>query len=203
VHAIGDRAVSELLDAWEQVVAANGPRERRLRMEHAQHIRAQDAARFAALGAIASMQPYHAIDDARWIVERIGEARCAEAYVFRSLLDAGVRLAFGSDWPVAPLDAVAGIDAAVNRRPVDGTHREGWHAEQRLTATQALHAYTAGAAYAAFAEHDLGTLEPGTLADLVVLDRDITDPANREAVRETKVVLTVAGGRVVHDAGPR
>jgi predicted amidohydrolase YtcJ len=202
VHAIGDRAVSELLDAWERIVATNGPRDRRLRMEHAQHVRPQDVARFAALGAIASMQPYHTIDDARWIAERIGEARCAEAYVFCSLLEAGVRLAFGSDWPVAPLDPIGGIDAAVNRRPVDGTHPDGWRAEQRLTATQALHAYTSGAAYAAFAEHDVGTLEPGKLADLVVLDTDVTDPANRDAIAGTQVLLTILGGRVVYDSLP-
>jgi predicted amidohydrolase YtcJ len=120
--------------------------------------------------------------------------------VFRSLLDAGAHLAFGSDWPVAPLDPIAGTDAAVNRRPVDGTRCGGWHAEQRLTAAQALHAYTAGAAYAALAERNVGTLEPGKLADLVVLDADITDPANRDEIAGTQVVLTIQGGHMVYDS---
>ncbi|MBM3473620.1 MAG: amidohydrolase [Armatimonadetes bacterium] len=186
-HAIGDRAVSELLDAMD------GP-QHGLRIEHAQHIRPQDVPRLAEAGVVASMQPYHAIDDARWMAERIGEARCAEAFPFRSLLDAGVALAFGSDWPVAPLDVMAGIDAAVNRRPVDGTYAEGWHPEQRIGVPEALVAYTRNAARAALAQEDLGTLEPGKQADLVVLDRDITDPVNRDAITETSVVLTMLAG---------
>ena len=193
VHAIGDRAVSELLDAWEVLP----PRGRR-RMEHAQHIRSTDVARFAALGAIASVQPYHAIDDARWIAERLGEARCSEAFVFRSLRDAGVRLAFGSDWPVAPLDVLAGIEAAVNRRPVDGRHLDGWHPEQRVSTEDALRAYTVNAAHAARAERDLGTLEPGKLADLVALDTDLTDARNHDAISHAQVALTIVGGRVVY-----
>lgn len=197
VHAIGDRATAELLGLWEDVAETNGARDRRLRMEHAQHIRRRDLPRFAACGALASMQPYHCIDDARWAEARIGRERCAEAYVFRSLLDAGVRLAFGSDWPVAPLDPLAGINAAVNRRPVDAPGATAWHPEQRITVAEALRAYTSDAAYAVFRENELGTLEPGKLADLVVLSRDITDPANRDAIAETEVVLTMLGGEVV------
>ncbi|MGQ9729871.1 MAG: amidohydrolase [Candidatus Zipacnadales bacterium] len=197
VHAIGDRAVSELLDAWETLSATNGPRDRRLRMEHAQHIRPPDLPRFAALGVIASMQPYHAIDDARWAQQRIGAQRCAEAFVWRDLLDAGVRLAFGSDWPVAPLDVLAGIAAAVHRRPTDGSSPDGWYPRQAIAVAQALRAYTADAAFAVFADHQLGTLEPGKLADVVVLDRDITDPANQNLLSETNVVLTMVGGETV------
>jgi predicted amidohydrolase YtcJ len=198
VHAIGDRATAELLGLWEKVAEGNGPRDRRLRMEHAQHIQSKNLARFAALGAIASMQPYHCIDDARWAEARIGPKRCSEAYVFRSLIDAGVRLAFGSDWPVAPLDPLAGIEAAANRCAVDDPSREAWHAEQRTTVAEALRAYTRDAAHAVFREDELGTLEPGKLADLVVLSRDITDPANRDAIGGTDVVLTMLGGKVVY-----
>ena len=199
VHAIGDRAVSELLSAWEAVAEANGPRDRRFRMEHAQHIRAADIERFRRLGAVASMQPYHATDDSRFCEKRIGAERCGEAYAFRSLSEAGVALAFGSDWPVAPLDVIAGIDSAANRRPAG--EADPWHPEQRLPVAEALAACTSGAAYAAFAEGELGTLEPGKLADLVVLSRDVTGPAEAEAIGETEVLLTMMGGRVVHEAG--
>lgn len=198
VHAIGDRAVSELLSTWERLIEAHGPRDRRLRMEHAQHIRTQDLLRFERLGVIASVQPYHAIDDSRWMKDRLGELRCGEAFVFRSLLDAGVQLALGSDWPVAPLDVLAGIDAAVNRRSLDGRHPKGWHPEQRITVSEALRGYTEVAARAAFAECEVGTLTPNKFADLVVLDRDITHPGNRDAIAETRVALTMIGGKVVY-----
>ncbi|HJN14015.1 MAG TPA: amidohydrolase [Armatimonadota bacterium] len=197
VHAIGDRAVSELLDAWEALVEANGERDRRLRMEHAQHIRAEDVERFGKLGVVGSVQPYHVIDDARFCESRIGKERCAEAYAFRSLLSAGTRLALGSDWPVAPLDVIAGIDAAVNRRP-EG-EADAWYPEQRICVDDALAGYTLDAARAAFAEDELGTIEEGKLADIVVLDRDITDEAEMERIGETEVALTVGGGRVIHD----
>jgi predicted amidohydrolase YtcJ len=196
VHAIGDRAVSELLDAMEGSL-------RGLRIEHAQHIRPRGVPRLAQSGAIASMQPYHAIDDSRWMAERIGEARCAEAFVFRSLLDAGVALAFGSDWPVAPLDVLAGIDAAVNRRSLDGTHPGGWHPEQRIGLAEALVAYTRDAARAALSGDQVGTLEPGKLADLVVLDTDITNPANRDGIAEASVDLTILAGAPCAPHGPR
>jgi predicted amidohydrolase YtcJ len=203
VHAIGDRAVAELLTIWERLVAGEPPRDRRLRMEHAQHVRAADLSRFARLGTIPSMQPYHLADDGRWAEERIGAERCAEAFAFRSLLDCGVRLAFGSDWPVAPLDPLQGMDAAVSRRTLDGRHAEGWHPEQRISMAEALCAFTTDAAYAIFREKDLGSLEPGKLADLVVLSRDITDPALGDAITETKVALTMLGGRVVYGEARR
>jgi predicted amidohydrolase YtcJ len=199
VHAIGDRANAELLDIFAEARRVNGPRDRRFRIEHAQHLRPQDYRRFAELGVIASMQPYHAIDDGRWAEGRIGPVRCASSYANRSLLDAGAKLAFGSDWSVAPIDAIGGIDAAVNRRTLDGKHPEGWYPEQRVTVEQAVEAYTLGSAYAGFQEKDRGTLTPGKLADLVVLSRDILAPAERDRIAETKVLLTVVGGKVVYE----
>jgi predicted amidohydrolase YtcJ len=199
VHAIGDRGNAELLDLFAAAIAKNAPRDRRFRIEHAQHLRPQDYARFAELKVIASMQPYHIIDDGRWAEGRIGAKRCASSYACRSLLDAGAKLAFGSDWPVAPLDPLAGIDAAVNRRTLDGKHPAGWFPEQKITVHEALAAYTTDAAYATFQEKHLGTLAPGKLADLVVLSRDILDPAQRDRIGQTHVEMTMVGGRVVFE----
>jgi predicted amidohydrolase YtcJ len=199
VHAIGDRANAELLDIFAEVAKANGPRDRRFRVEHAQHLRPQDYARFKELGVIASMQPYHAIDDGRWAEGRIGARRCASSYAFRSLLDAGARLAFGSDWSVAPLSPILGIDAAVNRRTLDGKDPKGWFPEQRIGVAEAVEAYTLTSAYAAFQEKDRGSIEAGKLADLVVLSRDILADAERDHIAETAVVLTMVGGKVVYE----
>jgi predicted amidohydrolase YtcJ len=199
VHAIGDRGNAEMLDIFAEAIKKNGPRDGRFRIEHAQHVRHEDFRRFAALGVIASMQPYHAIDDGRWAEGRIGKKRCATSYAWRSMLDAGAKLAFGSDWNVAPLDAILGIDAAVNRRTLDGKHPEGWFPEQRIRVEEAIEAYTLGSAYAAFQEKDRGTLEPGKLADLVVLSRDILAPAERNHIGETEVFMTVIGGKTVYD----
>ncbi len=201
VHAIGDRANAEMLDIFAAVARDNGPRDRRFRMEHAQHLRPEDPARFAVLAVVPSMQPYHVIDDARWAEGRIGAKRCASSYAYRSLLDAGAQLAFGSDWPVAPLSPLLGIDAAVNRRPLDGKHPEGWFGAQKISVAEALAAYTRGSAWAGFEEKDRGSLQVGKLADLVVLSRDILDPGQRDHIAETTVVLTMVGGRVVHEAG--
>jgi hypothetical protein len=200
VHAIGDRANSEMLDIFGEVVRENGARDRRFRVEHAQHLRPDDFARYAKLGVIASVQPYHIIDDGRWAEGRIGKERCASSYANRTFLDAGVRLAFGSDWSVAPLDPLLGIDAAVNRRTLDGKHPDGWFPEQKITVQEAIEAYTLGAAYAGFQEKDRGSLEPGKLADLVVLSRDILAPAERDHIAKTRVMMTVVGGRVVYEA---
>jgi predicted amidohydrolase YtcJ len=200
VHAIGDEGNATILDIFADAARENGPRDRRFRVEHAQHLRPQDYRRFHDLNVIASMQPYHAIDDGRWAEGRIGKERCASSYAFRSLLDAGAVLAFGSDWPVAPLDPLVGIDAAVNRRTLDGKHPEGWFPEQRITVAEAVTAYTRGSAYAAFQENERGSLKPGKLADLVVLSRDIFAPAERDRIADTKVQLTVVGGAVVFEA---
>jgi predicted amidohydrolase YtcJ len=196
VHAIGDRANSEILDVFERVAKKNGPRDRRFRIEHAQHLRAEDISRFAKLHVIASMQPYHAIDDGRWAEKRIGRERCRTTYAFRSLLDAGATLVFGSDWDVAPLSPLAGIDAAVNRRTLDGKNPDGWIPEQKISPVEALRAYTTGAAYAAFEETEKGSLVPGRLADFVVLSGDLLSAPPRELDR-IRVDATVVGGRVV------
>jgi predicted amidohydrolase YtcJ len=198
-HAIGDRGNAELLDIFAEVERLNGPRDRRFRDEHTQHLRAEDIPRFKTLGVVASMQPYHVIDDGRWAEGRIGPELLKTSYAYRSLLDSGAHLAFGSDWPVAPLSPILGIDAAVNRRTLDGKHPEGWFPAQRISAREAVDAYTRGAAWAAMREHDEGSLAPGMLADLVVLTRDILDPAESEHIAETKVAMTILGGRVVYE----
>ncbi|MEO8189233.1 MAG: amidohydrolase [Acidobacteriota bacterium] len=197
IHAIGDRANREILDVYERVARSNGPRDRRFRIEHAQHLRPADIPRFGRLGVIASMEPYHAIDDGRWAEKRIGRERCRTTYAFRSLLDAGARLAFGSDWDVAPLSPIAGIDAAVTRRTIDGRNPRGWFPEQRIGVVEALTAYGSGAAWAAFEENEKGTLAPGKLADFVVLSSDIVSvPADR--IVDAKVEATVVGGKIVY-----
>jgi predicted amidohydrolase YtcJ len=198
VHAIGDKANHQMLSIFEEVAASNGRRDRRFRIEHAQHIRALDIARFAKQKVIASMQPYHCADDGRWAEKRIGYERCKTTYAFRSLLDAGAVLAFGSDWTVAPLNPMEGIAAAVTRRTLDGKYPKGWIPEQKITVDEAVRAYTVGSAYAEFAEESKGTIAPGKLADLVVLSEDIysVDPNEIEKVR---VDLTIMDGRVVHE----
>lgn len=201
VHAIGDRGNSTLLDLFAETAAKNGQRDRRFRIEHAQHLRQEDFGRFAQGDVIASMQPYHAIDDGRWAEGRIGAERCTSSYAFRSLLDHGGRLAFGSDWPVAPLDPLAGIDAAVNRRTLDGDHPGGWFPEQRITVAEAVRAYTLDAAYAHFSEKRTGSLTSGKLADFVILSRDVLADAERSAIADTKVLMTVMGGKIVYEAG--
>ena len=199
VHAIGDRANAELLDIFAEVAKANGPRDRRFRIEHAQHLRPQEYGRFRELDVIASLQPYHIIDDGRWAEGRIGPKRCASSYACRSLLDAWAKVAFGSDWSVAPLNPVPGIDGAVNRRTLDGKHPGGWFPEQKISAAAAVEAYTLTSAYAAFQEKRRGSLEVGKLADLVVLSRDILAEGERDHIGKAEVVLTVVGGKVVYE----
>ncbi len=203
VHAIGDRGNSTLLDLFSEAAKTNGPRDRRFRIEHAQHLRPEDYPRFAGLDVIASMQPYHAIDDGRWAEGRIGAERCRSSYAFRSLLEHGARLAFGSDWPVAPLDPLAGIDAAVNRRTLDGAHPHGWFPQQRITVAEAIRAYTFDAAYANSSEDRLGSIAVGKQADLVVLSRDILAEQEQSKIAEAKVVMTVMGGQIVYQAERR
>ncbi len=198
VHAIGDRAIHLLLDIYERTVKANGPRERRLRIEHAQHILPADFARFKQLNIIASVQPYHAIDDGRWFERAIGKKRCETTYAFRTLLDNGIPLAFGSDWFVAPPSPIEGIYAAVTRRTIDGKNPNGWYPEQKVTLTEALKAYTIDAAYATFLEQKLGSIEPGKLADIVVLGRDPFDTPPSE-LNTIPVRKTILGGKVVFD----
>jgi predicted amidohydrolase YtcJ len=201
VHAIGDQANADLLDIFIEVSKQPRPG-RRFRVEHAQHLRPQDYQRFAAWDIVPSMQPYHAIDDGRWAEGRIGAKRCESSYAFRSLLDAGAKLAFGSDWSVAPINPLEGIDAAVNRRTLDGKYPGGWVPEQRITVAEAIEAYTMGSAYAGRAENDRGSIAVGKLADFVVLDRDILSPAERDQIAKTQVVLTITGGQIRFDARP-
>jgi predicted amidohydrolase YtcJ len=195
VHAIGDRANGLLLDIYERVQKENGARDRRFRIEHAQHLAPADIPRFAALGVIPSMQPYHAIDDGRWAATIIGP-RIRTTYAFRSLIDQKARLAFGSDWFVAPPTPLDGIYAAVTRRTLDDKNPGGWVPEEKIGVEEALRAYTANAAFASFEEGQKGTLAPGRLADVVMLDRNIFEIAP-EQIRDVKVVLTAVGGRVV------
>jgi predicted amidohydrolase YtcJ len=199
VHAIGDKANAVMLDIFADVAKQGGARDRRFRIEHVQHLRPADYPRFKELGVVASMQPYHVIDDGRWAEGRIGAKRCASSYAYRSLLDAGARLAFGSDWPVAPLDPIPGIDAAVNRRTLDSKHPNGWFPEQRITVAEAVEAYTLGSAFGGFQEKEKGAIAAGKLADFVVLSRDILDAKERDRIAETKAIMTVVGGKVVFE----
>jgi predicted amidohydrolase YtcJ len=198
VHAIGDRANRVQLDIFQRVARENGPRDRRFRIEHAQHLHPADVPRFAELGVIPSMQPYHAIDDGRWADKVIGRERAKGTYAFRSLLDAAASLAFGSDWFVAPPTPLEGIYAAVTRRTLDERNPAGWVPEQKITVEEALRAYTRGAAYAEFAETEKGVLARGMLADFVLIDRDLTR-VPPETIHEAKVMLTVVGGRPVFE----
>jgi predicted amidohydrolase YtcJ len=200
VHAIGDRAIGMLLDIYERVAKEDGVRDRRFRVEHTQHLREQDIPRFAQLGVIASMQPYHAIDDGRWAEQFIGK-RIATTYAFRSLLDNKARLAFGSDWFVAPATPLEGIYAAVTRRTLDDENPDGWVPAQKITVEEALRAYTTGGAYASFDESRKGTLAAGKLADLVMIDRDLFNIPPEE-IRNAKVLTTVVGGQVVSGEWP-
>ena len=199
IHAIGDEGNAELLDMFAHAIKKNGPRDRRFRIEHAQHLRVEDYPRFAKLGVIASMQPYHIIDDGRWAEGRIGTKRCESSYAMRSLLDHGAKVAFGSDWSVAPLNPLLGIDAAVNRRTLDGKHPDGWFPNQKITVAEAIECYTLTSAYAAFQEKDVGSLEPGKLADFVVLSRDILAPGERDNIARTDVLMTFVGGKKVYE----
>lgn len=197
IHAIGDRAIAEILDMYERLGGSNAAAHR-FRIEHAQHMRPQDFARFAKLGIIASMQPYHAIDDGRWAEKRLGHERARWSYAWRSMLAAGVPLAFGSDWPVAPLSPILGIYAAVTRATLDGKHPDGWFPQQRLTVEEALLAYTQGSAYAAFQEDEKGSIAPGKLGDIVVLSDDLfTIPPAR--IKDAHVVMTIVGGKIIYE----
>ncbi|MBN1351780.1 amidohydrolase [candidate division KSB1 bacterium] len=201
-HAIGDKANHIVLDAYEKAMRENGSRESRFdprhRIEHAQVVTTEDLPRFKELGVIASIQPSHCIDDMRWAEKRIGEKRCHDAYRFKSLLDAGANIAFGTDWPVEPLNPMLSIYAAVTREFPEGGPEGGWHPEEKLTLEQALSLYTRGSAYAEFAESIKGTLEPGKLADFVILSKDLFEISPRE-ILETTVVMTVVGGKVIFE----
>jgi predicted amidohydrolase YtcJ len=197
VHAIGDRAISMILDIFSDIEKEHGYHDQRFAIEHAQHMAQKDFARFAKLHVIASMQPYHAIDDGRWAERRLGHERARYSYAWRSFLDHGVALAFGTDWPVAPLDPILGLYAAVTRATLDGKNPDGWIAEEKITLPEAVDAYTMGAAFAEFQEREKGSITPGKLADMVVLSDNIFD-LKPEAIRNVKVEITITGGRVIY-----
>jgi len=198
-HAIGDEAISTILDLYSDVIKAHGDVDRRFRIEHAQHMAAKDFERFAQLHVIASVQPYHAIDDGRFAESYIGHDRASRTYAFRSFLDHGVRLAFGTDWEVAPLDPILTIYAAVTRATLDGKNPNGWFPEQKLSVAEAIEAYTMGSAYAEFQESEKGSITPGKLADMVLLSDDILTIAPAQ-IRNAKVIKTIVGGKLVWDA---
>ena len=197
VHAIGDRANAIILSIYDSVMHAHGARDRRFRVEHAQHLRSQEIPLFGARRVVPSMQPYHAIDDGRWVEQRIGPERIKTTYAFRTLLDTDAPLAFGSDWTVAPLDPMLGVYAAVTRRTLDGKNPGGWVPDQKITVGEALRAYTYGNAWATFNEQKWGTLAVGRFADVVVLDRDPFAVAP-ESLGTIKPRFTIVGGKVVY-----
>ena len=198
VHAIGDRANAIVLDALEQLQRDRGARDRRPRIEHAQVVRAADKARFRDAGVIASIQPSHCIDDMRWSERRIGHERSKIAYNFKSFVDAGARIAFGTDWYVEPMNPMIGLYAAVTRQFPDGTPAAGWFPDERITMDQAIEYYTLGSAYAEFAERDKGSLSEGKLADMVLLSQDVFAIPPRE-ILNTSPVYTIVGGRIVYE----
>jgi predicted amidohydrolase YtcJ len=198
-HAIGDAGISAILDIYAEIQKEHGSRDRRWRIEHAQHMAAKDFDRFAQLHVIASVQPYHAIDDGRWAERRIGHDRSSRTYAFRTFLDHGVRLALGTDWNVAPLNPMLTLYAATTRATLDGKNLNGWFPEQKLTIKEAIEAYTMGSAYAEFQEKEKGSITPGKLADMVLLSDDIFAMAPAK-IRAAKVLQTIVGGRVVWDA---
>ncbi len=199
-HAIGDQGISMILDLYAELAKTHGDADRRFRIEHAQHMAAKDFGRFAQLRVIASVQPYHAIDDGRWAEKRIGHDRASRTYAFRTFLDHGVHLALGTDWDVAPLNPMLTVYAAVTRATLDGKNPHGWFPEQKLTVPETIEAYTMGSAYAEFQENEKGSITPGKLADMVLLGDDIfsIDPTK---IRDVKVLKTIVGGKVVWDAG--
>src|SRR5437764_1692932 len=198
-HAIGDQTISMILDIYSEITKSHGAADRRFRIEHAQQMAAKDFDRFAQLHVIASVQPYHAIDDGRWAEGRIGRDRASRTYAFRTFLNHRVRLAFGTDWNVAPLNPMLSLYAAITRATLDGKNPNGWFPEQKLTIAEAVQAYTMGSAYAEFQENDKGSITVGKLADMVMVSDDILsiDPTK---LRDVKVLRTIVGGKTVWDA---
>ncbi|UCE43368.1 MAG: amidohydrolase [Candidatus Aminicenantes bacterium] len=197
VHAIGDEANHVILDLFEKVMETNEKRDRRWRIEHAQHLIPEDFKRFGKLRVIASVQPYHAIDDGRWAEQKIGRERSRHTYAFRSLLENGAVLACGSDWTVAPINPLTGIYAAVTRRTLDGNNPDGWFPEQKIALEEAIKGYTLNAAFTEFAEHLKGSLEEGKLADVVILDQNLFE-IPPEKILDTKVIMTILDGEIVY-----
>lgn len=198
IHAIGDKANATILDHYQAVEKTNGESDRRFTIEHAQHMRVEDLKRFALQKVVASMQPFHIIDDGRWAWKRLDAPRLKGTYAFRTILDSGGVLAFGSDSPVAPLNPIWGVYAAVTRRTLDDKNPNGWIPEQKITVDETVRAFTWGSAYAEFQDNEKGTLAPGMLADFVILSDDIfTMDATK--MRDVVVVKTVVNGKLVFE----
>ncbi|WP_343518491.1 amidohydrolase [Sphingomonas sp.] len=192
-HAIGDEVNDIVLDTFAAVAKVNGPRDRRFRVEHVQHMKPTAIPRFKAQDVIASVQPYHAIDDGRWAVRRVGEERLKTSFAFGSLVRSGAHVCMGSDWPVAPIDPLTGLEAAVDRETLDGKNPQGWHPEQRVTLAQAMRCYTREGAYAGFNDKKLGLIAPGFLADFVVWDCDFF-AIDSHLLLKAKALRTIVGG---------
>ena len=202
IHAIGDLGIAMTLDAFEEARKANGARDSRHRIEHVQVIRPADIRRFKDLGVIASMQPCHVTNDLRWAEKRAGRKRCEEGgYLWKTFVEAGVPLAFGTDWPVEPIDTMANLYACLTRQTLDGKPAGGWFPKERLTMGQAIEFATLGSAYAEFAEKEKGSLGPGKWADLVVLDTNLLTATPAEVLK-AKVVATIFNGKVVYGSLP-
>ena len=197
VHAIGDEANHSILDFFEEVTKKNGQRDRRWRIEHAQHLIPGDFERFGKLRVIASVQPYHAIDDGRWAEQKIGGERARHTYAFQSLLESGAVLACGSDWTVAPINPLTGIYAAVTRQTLDGGDPGGWFPEQKISLEEAIKGYTLNAAFTEFAEYLKGSLEEGKLADMVILDQNLFEIPS-EKILDTRVIMTILDGKIIY-----
>ncbi|HUU28283.1 MAG TPA: amidohydrolase [archaeon] len=199
VHAIGTRGNHIVLDAFEKAIAQNGKRDSRHRIEHAQILVKEDLPRFAGLGVIASMQPTHCITDKRFAEQRLGPERCRYAYAWRSILEAGGRIAFGTDCPVEPMDPMEGLYAAVTRKDRKGEEGDGWFPEEKLTMQEAIELYTLGPAYASFEEDIKGSIEPGKLADMVVLSQNLFEIPESE-IMKTRVVYTIFDGKIIFES---
>ncbi|MCH7763774.1 MAG: amidohydrolase [Candidatus Marinimicrobia bacterium] len=196
VHAIGTRANEWVLDEFEAIEKEHGKRDRRSRIEHSQHLMPKDINRFSKNGITASMQPPHLYDDGSWAHKRVRDNVLKGTYVFRTLLESGANVTFGSDWPVASLDPLMGIYTAVTRHTRDGKNPDGWYPDEKISVEDAIRCYTINSAYAGFQEEKLGTIEAGKLADFVVLSKNIT-AIEPEEILNTKVVRTVVGGKDV------
>jgi predicted amidohydrolase YtcJ len=196
-HAIGDKANHWVLNAYQNAIQKSGRKNARHRIEHAQVVTDTDLSRFAELGVIASIQPSHCIDDMRWAEKRIGKERCTDSYRFKSLVDAGAKVAFGTDWPVEPLNPMLGLYAAVTREFPEGGPAGGWQPNEKLSMEQAIEFYTLGSAFAEFMENKKGTIEPGKLADIIVLSNNLFEIPPQK-ILETQVLITIFDGKVVY-----